>query len=103
MTRPERGRVMGTTRVKRVSGSLSARSRMACSSFAAPTVSVAMTRTLGISATSLPAGGCCVCRCDGAGRLLDVGPAEHAVHGARHAVLVRPADDGRHGIEVEDR
>src|SRR5215218_8921449 len=98
---PCRGLVRGTQTTKRVSSSCAC-SRTASSSGRPPSVSLATTRIV-LTAASLRGsrGGRLLPR-GGAGGLWHFGSLKHAVHGARHAVLVRPTHDGGDRVEVED-
>src|ERR1700712_4807610 len=98
MTLPCRGRDCGTTTWKCTVPPSPARSRTRSSRFLPPIVSFARTRTFATGSDPLVTLGRL-----GAGRLLGprlFGRLEDAVHRAGHAVLVRAADDRRHGIEV---
>src|SRR4051812_6865999 len=99
MTPPWGGRSIGTTRTNCVSSSARAFSRTRSSSFWPPTVWLATMRIFFKSRSLLLWG-----RGHGARRRRRhlAGLLEHAVHGARYPVLVGAADDGRHGVEVED-
>src|SRR5919202_1760203 len=105
MMLPWRGRVRGTQIATRMSPS-AACSLIRSSSDAPPSVSLATTRIVFIRRSPpedrrASLGGR-VLAC--AGGLRHLGPAlEHAVDRAGDAVLVGPADDGRDGVEVEDR
>src|SRR3954470_5090177 len=105
MMLPCLGLLRGTQITTRVSSPLApARSLMTSSSLAPASVSFATTRMV------LMGSGCSSC-----GGRLGVGARrgrlrlrrrrrpEDAVHRARHAVLVGPADDGGDLVEVEDR
>src|SRR3954453_17454172 len=96
---PWRGRACGTTTRKRTSPS-AARWRILSSRFLPPMVSLARTRTV-FATLGLPLR----LGRGGARRLLRprlLRRLEDAVHRVGHAVLVRPADHGRHVVEVED-
>src|SRR3954471_2139514 len=101
MMLPWRGRVCGTTTWKRTLSSTAAIAFTRSSRLPPPIVSLATTRirldTLGLSL---------VLGHRRARRLLRPGlrrRLEDPVDRARHAVLVRAADDGRHRVEVEER
>src|SRR3954452_6281054 len=98
MMLPCLGLVRGTQTTICRSGSASWSSRILSCSPWPPIVSFATTRTRPISPASSRGlrhrGRAGV----GGGRAV----AEHAVHRAWDAVLVGPADDGRHRVEVED-
>src|SRR5215212_7828757 len=102
MMLPCRGFVRGTQTTKRVCSSCACL-RTASSSGRPPSVSLATTRIV-LTAASLRGsrGGRLLAR-RGARGLWHLRALEHAVDGAGDAVLVRPADDGRDGVEVEDR
>src|SRR5213592_260489 len=99
------GVLRGTQTTTRASPSTSSTLSLTVSrSFAPASVSLATTRIVFMKC----------CSCSFGGRLgvgarrrgLDLGRCgrpEDSVHGARDAVLVGPADDGGHLVEVEDR
>src|SRR5919204_5205418 len=98
MMLPCRGRVRGTQIATRISSS-AACSRMRSSSEAPPSVSFATTRIVFIALDLPPKRFAWLLRrrvLARAGGLRHLGAAlEHAVHRARHAVLVGAADDSR--------
>src|SRR3954469_5773334 len=105
MMLPCLGLLRGTQTMTRVpSPPAAARSLTTSSSLAPASVSLATTRMVLMSSRSSSLGGRlgvrarrCRLGLRGGGR------PEDAVHRARHAVLVRPADDGRDLVEVEHR
>src|ERR1700731_1675543 len=99
MTVPWRGLFWGTMMRRCASPAALTRARTVSSSLRPPSVSFATTR-ISVIGGSFPGRH----RDAAGGTRPDLGAtAEDAVHRAGHAVLVRPADDRRGRVEVEDR